>query len=218
MSTVATAPSAHLATAVPAEAAAKEDVAGLYGVASLRAPKKKGVKKAPTTSAKSTTKMAVKLPSVKKQAAKKTWKKSSQTSAEVKKSGSASKRGPPCNTLKLFLAEYYSISWGLAMMEPNAARAFGIFATARAYAAKYLARHPKTHPMVCGLHPFAIKLRQRGLQIVKDHADRGGKLPPNGKYRTMNQQEKAAMARVLAVPLNKPVPQKLLPKKVPMII
>lgn len=217
----ATAPSAGAATAVPVEAAVKVDEAGLNSVISLRAPNKKWVKKASEKWAKSATKKkTTKRPSANKQAARSKWLKSSQVSVATKKrTTSASKsKISDCSPLKTFLVNYYTLSWTLAMFEPNAARAFRIFTAARAHAAKYVARHPKTPSTVCGQLTFQKAMQKRGNQIVRDNRDRKGKLPPTGHFRVMNPRERAAMARVLNVPLRQAVPKNMLPKRVPMLV
>ncbi|KAK1860545.1 hypothetical protein I4F81_003134 [Pyropia yezoensis] len=92
--------------------------------------------------------------------------------ARAAKGGSSPSRGG-CSTVLHHLKEFYTLSWGLAMLDPTAGRAFGIFLAARGHAAA---------------------------------------------YRVMSRAERAAMARVLRVPLQTGVPKYMLPKRVPMIL
>jgi len=122
---------------------------------------------------------------------------------------------PNCKPLRPFLVEYYNLAWGLAMLGPTAAPAMRIFIDARRYAAMYVRANPKSAKRVCGLKQLTVKLSDRSVALVLAHQKRGGPLPKGGKFRGMTKAEKVAMNKVLAVPLNKAVPAKLLPKTVP---
>lgn len=232
------APTAAAAAAVAkAAVVAVEPATGLDGGAALGAPKgwvKTASRKWRTPAsdalpaAKPSVNPATKMgkPAAKKKGAKPAAKGQPKRSAAKQGSrppppGGPGGRGhpvnPECSPLRLYLVDMYMLSWRLAMLDAAAGRAFGLFATARAHAAAYVAAHPRSPTTVCGLRPVNKALSHRATAIVAAHRNRGGALPPSGRFRGMSPAERAAMARVLSVPLNKAVPKDMLPKRVPMV-
>eukprot|EP00168_Porphyra_purpurea_P021657 TRINITY_DN974_c0_g1_i7.p3 TRINITY_DN974_c0_g1~~TRINITY_DN974_c0_g1_i7.p3 ORF type:complete len:223 (+),score=42.97 TRINITY_DN974_c0_g1_i7:306-974(+) len=127
---------------------------------------------------------------------------------------------PDCQPTAVFLQNHYEFAWGVARLYVNAAPAWSIFLRARAHAVTYVQKNPKAKT-VCGLRQLVSQLQRRGVELVKAHMrchtrkDPNCPLPPGGIFRKgMNGAEKATRARVLAVPLSKPLPNNLLPTRV----
>lgn len=205
-------------------------VADLDSMVSLRAPSKRWAKGTTKEGVKPASKQWVKPVAIKwTQPAVKRWTEpvaekavengrvKPVSRARAAKGGSSPSRGG-CSTVVHHLKEFYALSWGLAMLDPTAGRAFGIFLAARGHAAAYVRKHPSSPTTVCELNGLNARLAPRVVAIVRAHRNRRGKLPRGGKYRVMSRAELAAMARVLRVPLQTGVPKYMLPKRVPMIL
>lgn len=227
--TPATAARADAATAGLVEAAGA-GVADVDSMVSLRAPSKRWVKGTIKEGVKPASKQWVKpvankwtQPAVKRwtepvaEPAVENGRVKPVSRAQAAKGGSSPSRGG-CSTVLHHLKEFYTLSWGLAMLDPTAGRAFGIFLAARGHAAAYVRKHPSSPTTVCELNGLNVRLTPRVVAIVRAHRNRRGKLPPGGRYRVMSRAERAAMARVLRVPLQTGVPKYMLPKRVPMIL
>jgi len=199
-------------------------VTDLTRVVTLRAPnkgqeqkaadKKRAASKkagAPTNKSTPKSKWAPKQ-SPKKQAAKPPTNKVVKPSTRL--SPGPSQPVPDCRPLRPFLVEHYMIAWRLAMLGRTAAPAMRIFIDARRHAATYVRANPKSASRVCGLRRLTATLSARAVALVKAHRDRRGPLPKGGKFRGLTKAERTAMNKVLAVPLSKAVPAKLLPKTV----
>jgi len=125
-----------------------------------------------------------------------------------------------CQPAVAFLKDQYMLAWAVARLYVVAAPAWSIFLSARAHAAAYAKKNPQAKT-VCGLRKLVPELESRALNLLKAHVrchkrnDPNCPLPPGGKFRkVMNSAEKATRARVVAVPLSKPLPKSLLPKRV----
>ncbi|OSX71030.1 hypothetical protein BU14_0614s0005 [Porphyra umbilicalis] len=125
-----------------------------------------------------------------------------------------------CQPAVAFLKDQYMLAWAVARLYVVAEPAWSIFLRARAHAAAYAKQNPQSKT-VCGLRKLVPDLERRALKLLQAHArchkrkDSNCPLPPGGKFRKeMNGAEKATRARVVAVPLSKPLPKSLLPKRV----
>lgn len=126
---------------------------------------------------------------------------------------------PSCMPTHAFLTRYYQRAWRLAMHTSNARSAMEVFFIARRHARQYKAARPGAKKaVVCNISDVEKRANRIAFQIMKRARDNRLRLPEHCRYRHMTPAEEVMMCEALAVPLNKPLPSRLVPKEVPMFI